>query len=305
VSGRTAARLRGAALGLVLADLAPAVPDAGHPVARFAGAMSAAEQRLWRDERGPGVAYAALGTALGAVAGRALRSTAGAVAVTAAGGQLRRTALDVHALLVAGDLDGARAALPGLVGRDPRALDASGIAAAVVESVAENTVDAVFAPALWAAVLGPAGAGAHRAVNTMDAVVGHRSARYENFGWAAARADDVAAWLPARAFALAVLLLASPERRPGVRRALREDAPAHPSPNAGVAEAAVAGALGVELGGPLRYGDRTEDRPSLGRGPRPEPDDVLRACAVTARAQWLLAGALASAGVAASRGGRR
>jgi len=306
VTGR-GARLRGAALGLVLADLTPPVPDELHPVARFAGVMAAVEERLWRDDRQAGIAYAAAGTAVGALGGRALGSTAAAVSVAAAGGQLRRTALGIHSLLAAGDLDRARAALPSLVGRDPSELDASGIAAAVVESVAENSVDAVFAPALWAAAFGPAGAGAHRALNTMDAVVGHRSERYERFGWAAARADDVAAWLPARAFALAVFALAPPDRRRDVARAVRDDAPAHPSPNAGVAEAAVAGALGVELGGPLRYGARLEDRPTLGRGPRPTADDVLRACALTARAQWLLVGVLGAAGVLAplARGRRR
>jgi len=293
------ARLRGAAVGLVLSEVAPALPDEVHPVARFGAAMGLVEGALWRDDRRAGVGYAAAGAALGAIGGRALGSTSAAVSVAAAGGQLRRTALAIHAQLDAGDVDGARAALPSLVGRDPSALDASGIAAAVVESVAENSVDAVFAPALWAALAGPAGAGAHRAVNTMDAMVGHRSERYERFGWAAARADDLANLVPARCFAAAVWALSPADRRAAVVRAVRDDAPAHPSPNAGIAEAAVAGALGVELGGPLRYGDRVEDRPTLGTGPRPGPQDIARACELAARAQWLLAAALGAAGLVA------
>jgi len=294
---RPGAHLRGAAVGLALSEVAPALPDEVHPVARFGAAMGLVEDALWRDDRQAGVAYAAAGVALGAVGGRALGSTPAAVSVAAAGGQLRRTALGIRALLDADDLHGARRALPALVGRDPSELDASGIAAAVIESVAENSVDAVFAPALWGALGGPAGAGAHRALNTMDAMVGHRGERYERFGWAAARADDLANLVPARCFAAAVWALAPPERRSEVARAVRHDAPAHPSPNAGVAEAAVAGALGVELGGPLRYGERGEARPTLGRGPRPRAADIERACDLAARAQWLLAGALGAAGL--------
>lgn len=301
---RPGGRLRGAAVGLALSEVAPALPDELHPVARFGSAMTLVEEALWRDEREAGVAYAAVGLVLGAIGGRALGSTAAAVSVTAAGGQLRRTALDIHDRLVAGDLDGARAALPALVGRDPSALDASGVAAAVIESVAENSVDAVFAPALWAALAGPAGAGALRAVNTMDAMVGHRSERHERFGWAAARADDLANLVPARCFAAAVWALAPAERRPDILRAIRQDAPVHPSPNAGVAEAAVAGALGLELGGPLRYGDRTEDRPTLGSGPRPGAHDIVRACELAARAQWLLVGGLGALGLVAPLGRR-
>src|SRR5262249_33365337 len=155
-------------------------------------------------------------------------------------------------LLAAGDLEGARAALPVLVGRDPSALDASGVAAAVIESLAENTVDAVVAPALWGALLGAPGAAAHPAVNTMDAMAGHRSCRYGRFGFAAARLDDAAAYIPARVTVLLVCLV-RPDRTATVIETVRRDAPAHPSPNAGVAESAFAAALGLELGGPLRY----------------------------------------------------
>ena len=170
-----------------------------------------------------------------------------------------------------GELAGSGEELPSLVGRDPSELDASGIAAAVIESLAENSVDAVIAPAFWAAVAGAPGAAAYRAVNTMDAMVGRRDDRYGNFGWAAARLDDVANYVPARIFAGLVVVLC-PHRAGEIIAAVRRDAPAHPSPNAGVAEAALAAALGRRLGGPLRYGDTEENRPLLGDGPRPDPD---------------------------------
>jgi adenosylcobinamide-phosphate synthase len=211
---------------------------------------------------------------------------------------LRTEAGSVRARLDAGDLDGARAALPALVGRDPTDLDASGVAAAVVESLAENTVDAVVAPALWGALGGAVGAGAYRAVNTMDAMIGHRSPRYARFGWGSARLDDVASYLPARVTALLVCA-ARPSRTREVARAVRRDAPAHPSPNAGIAEAAFAAALGVELGGPLRYGARREDRPRLGTGPRPGADDIGRAVRLADHVELLLAVSLAAGGAAA------
>jgi adenosylcobinamide-phosphate synthase len=215
---------------------------------------------------------------------------------------LSTAALEVGAALTVGDLAAARALLPTLVGRDPRELDIEGITRAVVESVAENTVDAIVAPALWAAVAGAPGALAHRAVNTMDAMVGHHSDHYERYGWAAARADDAMAWVPARATAALVAAV-----RPGaageVWRAVRLDAPAHPSPNAGVAEAAYAGALGVRLGGPLRYGDRVENRPVLGTGRAVEVDDIASAVRLTRDVTAALAALLVLTGL--RRGARR
>ncbi|MGH2950084.1 MAG: CobD/CbiB family cobalamin biosynthesis protein, partial [Solirubrobacteraceae bacterium] len=189
---------------------------------------------------------------------------------------LRAEAGAVEELLGRGDLDAARDRLSSLCGRDARDLDASGVAAAAIESVAENSVDAVVAPVFWASILGGPGALGYRAINTMDAMVGHRSGRYERFGRCAARLDDAANLAPARLTA-ALVALVRPRRAAAVARCVREDAPAHPSPSAGVAEAAFAGALDVELGGTLRYGPRTEDRPRLGRGPRPRPRDIRRA----------------------------
>ena len=264
------------AAGLLADRLLGEPPDALHPVAAFGRTMAAVERRLHRDDRAAGVVHAATGVTLGLLAGRTLRSRGVATYVAVAGRMLGTTASDIHATLAAGDLEAARARLPMLVGRDPAGMDEGEIARAVVESVAENTVDAVVAPALWAAVAGAPGVLVHRAVNTMDAMVGHRSPRYERYGWAAARLDDAMAWVPARATA-ALVAAVRPRAAGEVRRVVLRDAPAHPSPNSGVAEAAFAAALGVRLGGMVRYGERVEDRPRLGDGRPVVPDDIVGA----------------------------
>ncbi|MEX0789811.1 MAG: adenosylcobinamide-phosphate synthase CbiB [Actinomycetota bacterium] len=296
---RLARNVLGAAFGLGLDRLLGEPPAAVHPVAGFGRVMNRVERTLWRDTRTPGVVYAAAGTILGITAGRILRSTTAAVTLAVAGRELRRVAGQISDQCAAGDLDAARRTLPTLVGRDPSQLDESGIAAAVIESLAENSVDAVVAPVFWAVLAGAPAAAAYRAVNTMDAMVGHRSPRYRRFGWAAARLDDAANYLPARLFAVLVVL-AAPRQQRAIRAAVREDAPTHPSPNAGVAEAAVAAALGLELGGPLRYGDRQEIRPGLGSGPRPQPADIVRAIRLVDRTERLLTGALLAGVVAAA-----
>lgn len=289
----TVRRAGATAVGLAASRVVPVLDDAHHPVARFGSTMGRVEAHLWRDERRAGVTYAAVGAGLGLLAARSARSTALVVSLCAAGRQLRDTAGTIERSLDAGDLDGARASLPALVGRDPSGLDESGVAAAVIESVAENMVDAVFAPAFWAVVAGAPGAAVHRALNTMDAMVGHRSPRYERFGWAAARADDLANLVPARLFAVTVAAV-RPARAAAVLATVRGDAPAHPSPNAGVAEAAMAAALGRELGGALRYGDRDEDRPRLGTGPRPLATDVRAAIRIADQTERVLVGALSA-----------
>ena len=167
------------------------------------------------------------------------------------GRSLARAATAVAGPLAAGDLAGARAQVRHLVGRDVAELSESEVARAAVESVAENSSDAVVAPLLWGAALGIPGLLGYRAVNTLDAMIGHRSPRYERFGWAAARLDDLANWVPARVAGLAAAVAAlqvggSPTT---VLRVVRRDAGQHPSPNAGVVEAAFAGALGIRLGG--------------------------------------------------------
>ena len=275
---------RGLALGaaLVLDRCTPEPPNAWHPVAWFGSTMGAVERRTWADSRAAGALYTAIGVTLGSAAGRAVRSTTVALTIALGGASLRSIASSIGGLVDRGELEQARLALPSLVGRDTSELDESGLAAAVVESVAENCVDAVIAPMFWAFVAGAPGALGYRAVNTMDAMVGHRNERYESFGWASARLDDVANFVPARLFAAGVWVLAR-DRRGAIERALRTDAPAHPSPNAGYAEAAVAAAIGVELGGPLQYGERVEQRPLLGDGPRPTSNSIGAAIAMTDR----------------------
>jgi adenosylcobinamide-phosphate synthase len=265
------------AAGLLADRVLGEPPAAIHPVAAFGAAMGAVERRLHRDSRVAGAVHAAIGLGLGLAAGTAVRSTAVATYVAVAGRMLATTATTIGDALAAGDLESARNLLPSLVGRDPSGLDEGEIARAVVESVAENTVDAVVAPALWAVVAGAPGVLAHRAANTMDAMVGHKSDRYLRYGWAPARLDDAMAWVPARATA-GLVAVVRPSAAAEVWRTVRRDAPAHPSPNSGVAEAAFAAALGVRLGGTDRYGDRVEDRPRLGDGRPVVPADI--ACAV-------------------------
>ncbi len=295
---------RAVAAGLgVLADRALGEPpDRWHPVAAFGRGMQRVENHLYDDSRAAGVAHAATGALAGAAAGRLVRSTAVATWSAVAGRRLGEAATMIGRALQDGDLARARELLPMLVGRDPSLLDDKEIARAVVESVAENTVDAVVAPALWAAVAGAPGVLAHRAVNTMDAMVGHHSERYERYGWASARLDDAAAWVPARVTAAAVAAC-RPSAAGAVWRTVRRDAPGHPSPNSGVAEAAFAAALGLRLGGESRYGDRVELRPPLGDGRPPEPVDIARAVRLSSDVGLVVAGALLATGVL-RRGGR-
>jgi adenosylcobinamide-phosphate synthase len=255
-----------AAAVAIAADRALGEPPIGpHPVACFGRAMTAVESTIYAPDRRAGVAHTAIGLALGATAGLLVGSTTVAAYVAVAGRALEEAAHDVQRALSAGDLGSARELLPALVGRDPSTLEEHDICRAVVESVAENTVDAVIAPVLWAAVGGAPGALGYRAVNTMDA-----------YGWAAARLDDAANWVPARIAALLVVLV-RPRRAGAVWAAVRGGAGAHPSPNAGVVEAAFAAALGLRLGGESRYGDRVEHRPPLGDGRAPTVDDIGRA----------------------------
>lgn len=301
----------GAAAVGVLADrmVGEPPPSFPHPVAVFGSLMSRLEVLGYRDDRLAGALYATAGTGIGAGIGGLAQHLGGPFAVVGAtwlataGRMLEQTARTLGDLLVEDDLDAARALLPSLVGRDPAGLDEAEVARAVVESVAENCVDAVVAPALWGALAGAPGVLGHRALNTLDAMVGHHSDRYERFGWASARLDDVAAWAPARLCAVAVAV-ARPRRARAVLHAVRTQAPAHPSPNAGVAEAAFAAALGVQLGGANRYGDRLEVRAVLGGGPAPGPEDVARACDLLVDVTRVTAAALLAV-AAASRLARR
>jgi adenosylcobinamide-phosphate synthase len=302
VRRRRTPRPLGAALGLLIDARWGEPPIDPHPVAVFGSTMASVEGHIYDGSRSAGIVHAAIGIGLGAGAGMAADrmvgpelATAGATALAVAGRGLADAAERVAELIDHGDLDGARLAIRTLVGRDASQLDAAELARAAVESVAENTVDAVVAPACWAAWLGAPGVLGYRATNTLDAMVGHRSPRYQEFGWASARADDIANWVPARLTA-GLVAAVRPASAADVWRAVRRDAPAHPSPNSGVAEAAFAAALGVRLGGPSRYGDRLEIRPDLGQGPAPAVEDIRRAVLLGADVALALSGALAALG---------
>lgn len=287
-------RLDPVTLGLVLgflADRALGDPRRGHPVAGFGQLASRVEDRLHAPSQIRGAL--AVGALVTSTAGlglleRRLPTPARVVLAAAAtwavlgGRSLGREGEAITALLNDDDLAGARVRIRNLVGRDPSTLDADGIARACVESIAENSADAVVAPLFWGAVAGVPGLLGYRAINTLDAMWGHRNDRYREFGWAAARLDDVANWLPARlTVALnAALVSGSPAGLGGaaeVVRVVRRDAPAHPSPNAGPVEASWAAAMGVRLGGTNHYDGIDEDRGHLGDGPEVAVVDIPRA----------------------------
>jgi adenosylcobinamide-phosphate synthase len=268
------------------ADLVLGDPRRWHPVAGFGRAALALERRVYAPKRLRGALFAGALVGAAALTGELLARVAGRRAALAfttwaalGGHSLAGEARALAAHVRRGDLPAARAALPALCGRDPAGLDGPQLCRAAVESVAENTGDAVVGALVWGAVAGPAGVAAYRAANTLDAMVGHRSTRYREFGWAAARLDDALSWPAARAAALLTALCAPVAGgRPATTwRVVRRDGARHPSPNAGRAEAAFAGALGLRLGGPLRYGGHAEERPPLGDGRAPEPHDIERA----------------------------
>ncbi|AVM02245.1 cobalamin biosynthesis protein [Gordonia iterans] len=297
----------GMAAGMA-ADMAFGDPRRGHPVAVFGAAAAAAERRLYRDSRPSGAVFAAAGVVAavvaGGLAGRAGTPGVAAVTFSAVGGTtLCRVGGRIADALDAGDLDGARAMLPSLVGRDPSLLDEAGICRAAVESIAENTSDATVAPLLWGAAAGASGLAGYRAVNTLDAMIGYRSPRYLRFGWGAARLDDAANLIPARVTAaLAGVLSGHPIR---AARAVHRDAGRHPSPNAGVVEAAFAGALGISLGGRTVYPHGVEDRPVLGEGRVPQAADLRAAVRLSRRVQVASAvlAVVVRAGVSGRSGG--
>ena len=297
-------RARATAAGLVagvLLDQFAGDPRRGHPVALFGAAAGRLEALLWRDDRMAGTGYAALLVAAPVLLGLPARGLpapwlAAAIAVGTWAVLGSRTlpgeADAVAAHLRRGDLPAARRRLTHLVGRGPTALDEAEIARAAVESVAENTSDAVVAPLLWGAVAGLPGLLGYRAVNTLDAMVGHRSPRYEQLRLGIRPAGRPRQLPAARLTAALTAAVAPAGRRRTRRRRLRwprADGRRHPSPNAAVAEAAFAGALGLRLGGRNDYGSHVEDRPMLnGAGRAPGVDDIARAArlsrAVTAAA---------------------
>jgi adenosylcobinamide-phosphate synthase len=194
--------------------------------------------------------------------------------------------------LLVGDIAAARDAVSRIVGRDPAVLDEAGIARATIESLAENASDGIVAPVFWGALFGLPGILGYKAINTLDSMIGHRNERHEAFGWAAARIDDVANFIPARLTGFLFMLVAP--RRSEALSCMARDARRHRSPNAGWPEAAMAGALGVRLSGPRIYHGSITNEPWLNEGARdPLAADIGAGLTVYRRAMLLLAGVLA------------
>ncbi|MBE3076700.1 MAG: cobalamin biosynthesis protein [Actinobacteria bacterium] len=307
------------ALGLALgyaADLAFADPRRCHPVAGFGKLASALERTCWADDRTRGAAYTVV--LVGGIASAgwvAQRSTRGRPVAEAAivavatwavlgGRSLAGEGLLMQRLLGEGDLPGARDRLGHLCARDATGLPANELARASVESLAENTSDAVVAPLLWGAVAGVPGLLGYRAVNTLDAMVGYRCERYLRFGWASARLDDLVNLVPARVAAALTAVAAPVVGGSCVEawRVWRRDGSRHPSPNAGPVEAASAGALGVTIGGSNTYHGASEDRGVLGDGRVVEVADLSRSVRLSQLVG--LGSMLVAVGVAVLRRGR-
>jgi adenosylcobinamide-phosphate synthase len=277
----------------------------GHPVNLFGALVDRLERRWNRpslpeaQRRANGVTAAILTLAAGAGFGLMLQALARrtgfprlAAALLATPGLAQRSLWDhvaaVRAPLARGELTAARAAVGRIVGRDTERLDASGVTAAALESLAESFNDGVVAPAVWLALAGLPGLYAYKALNTADSLIGHTEPRWRAFGWAAARLDDLANLVPAR-LAGALLALAGG----GGWRTMFREAGRHASPNAGWPEAAMAGALGVRLGGAASYDGAPVERPVFAaEAPPPEPDDLSCGLAVYRDACVLLAGGL-------------
>jgi adenosylcobinamide-phosphate synthase len=286
----------------------------GHPVSWIGAAIGALEHRLnspdlpesrrWLN----GVATAAFVAICGAGFGLLLQRVADrsgrpmALSGLFATPGLAQRSLDDHVEAVRrplreGQLVQARTAVARIVGRDTEVLDESGVATAALESLAESFNDGVVAPAFWLAVGGLPGLYAYKAINTADSLIGHKEPRWKAFGWAAARADDVANLVPAR---LAGALIALSGR--GGWRTMWRDAPKHASPNAGWPEAAMAGALGISLGGPAVYDGARLDRPVFGEGaPAPRTVHLERGLAIFRGACFLTILGAAAYGLARRR----
>jgi adenosylcobinamide-phosphate synthase len=234
--------------------------------------------------------------------GRGLHPLVGGLVVVALGAttlaarDLVDHARDVLRPLQAGVVDEARRAVSNIVGRDTAHLSESEVVRATVETIAESASDGIVAPLLYLAVGGPPLALAYKAINTLDSMVGHRDARYRYFGWASARLDDAANWVPARLTAGLLVIAAALSLRTGrsAWRILLRDGCKHPSPNSGRPEAAMAGALGVRLGGVAWYDGQPVERPFLGDGA-----SMLKPAHISS-ALGLMIGASALAGVASA-----
>ncbi|MEY9587933.1 adenosylcobinamide-phosphate synthase [Bradyrhizobium yuanmingense] len=281
----------------------------GHPVTWLGGLIAGIDTALNRASdppalrRAAGVAGALAVIALSAALGWALQSLlpSGWIQIVLIGilawplvalRSLHDHVAAVATPLLAGDVAAAREAVSRIVGRDPASLDQAGIARAAIESLAENASDGIVAPVFWGALLGLPGILGYKAINTLDSMIGHRSERHEAFGWAAARIDDVANFVPARLTGFLFVLLA-PQRSESLA-CMTRDARRHRSPNAGWPEAAMAGGLGVRLSGPRIYHGSATEEPWLNEGARdPRAADIVEALTVYRRAMLLVAGVLA------------
>ena len=199
---------------------------------------------------------------------------------------------DVADALENGGVAEGRVAVAHIVGRDTETLDRAGIARAAIESLAENFSDGIVAPVLWMVIGGLPGAALYKAINTADSMIGHRTPRYAEFGWAAARLDDLVNLPASRLCALLLVAAAAFRKRASAGRAwraVRRDAARHRSPNAGYPEAAMAGALGLSLAGPRTYGGVVVDDAVMGDGRREAGvTDIRRALSLYRRADAIL-----------------
>lgn len=271
-------------LAALLLDRFLGEPRRAHPLVAFGRMANWIEQRLHADQRGKGVLAWMLAVLPCVLLTQAMQQSvptwlAWCIAVIVLYATMGLRSLGEHALPVAkalqnDDLDTARAAVGRMVSRDTAALNARQVAAAATESVLENGNDAVFGALFWFVVLGAPGAVLYRLANTLDAMWGYRTPRYERFGWAAARIDDVLNFLPARLTAFTYALCGHFE---SAVRCWYTQAPQWDSPNAGPVMAAGAGALRVRLGGAAPYHGVWEARPELGAGDPPGADAIHRA----------------------------
>lgn len=304
------------ALAALLLDAAIGWPGAlyrriGHPVGGFARIIAACERRWNRPDRSQtrrrllGVATVAVLVAVTGGGGFAvqrllLHGMGGfgwiGVALLAFPAIAQRSLFDhvrpVALALATGDAERARRAVAMIVGRDTAILDDSAIARAAIESLAESFCDGVAAPLFWLLLLGLPGVWAYKAINTADSLIGHREERWRAFGWAAARSDDLLNLLPARIGGALICLAGG-----GGWRMMLRDARNHASPNAGWTEAAMAGALGLRLAGPIAYDGVMIDKPWIGDGHgAADVEDISRALGIYRRAcllLWLIAGGCA------------
>lgn len=289
-------RMALAMVAAVLLDTWLGEPRRLHPLVWFGRLVRWIEARLHADRRSAGVLAWCLAVlpivalvSWSFVATPWLRFAFDVVVLYLAIGlrSLSEHAMPVAQALRDGDLEAARRAVGRMVSRDTAALDEPHVAAAASESVLENGNDAVFGALLWFALLGAPGAVLYRLANTLDAMWGYRTPRYERFGWMAARTDDVLNFLPARLTALSYVLLGDAQR---AWRCWHSQAPAWDSPNAGPVMAAGAGALGVQLGGAAPYDGVWEPRPALGEGDAPDAGTIVRALRLVRRSVvlWLV-----------------